>query len=64
MKNLLSVNEASTNGTVIKFHYTYAIIYHKLPTSETMKITSPKSGWLYPLQMINKMVIQNLTTTG
>ena len=31
-KNLLSVSEATSNGTIIEFHYNCAIISYKLPT--------------------------------
>ena len=57
MKNLLPVSEPTTNKTIIEFHYNRAIIYHKLPTDGTIKITCPKLGCLYPLQMVEKMPI-------
>ena len=55
MKNLLSVSEPTTNKTIIEFHYNRAIIYHKLPTDGTIKITCPKLGCLE--QMVEKMPI-------
>mgnify|MGYP002775250692 FL=1 len=64
IKNLLSVSEATANGTIIEFHCNCAIIYHKLQTGGTVKITCPKSGRLYPLQMVDKTPIQALTATG
>ena len=64
IKNLLSVSEATANGTIIEFHCNCAIIYHKLPTGRTVKITCPKSGRLYPLQMVDKTPIRALTATG
>ena len=64
IKNLLSVSEATANGTIIEFHCNCAIIYHKLQTGGTVKITCPKSGRLYPLQMVDKTLIQALTAIG
>ena len=64
IKNLLSVSEATANGTIIEFHCNCAIIYHKLPTGGTVKITCPKSGRLYPLQIVDKTPIRALTATG
>ena len=44
MKNLISVSEATVNGTIIEFHCNCAITYHKLPTGETMKFTCSNQG--------------------
>ena len=60
MRNLISVSEATKNGTSIQFNNNFAIISHELPTGEMLRVTCPKSGRLYPLQMMDKTPIQAL----
>ena len=43
-KNLLSISEATSNGTVLEFHNNHAIFHHKLPSGEVTRITFPKMG--------------------
>ena len=63
-KNLLSVSEATTNGTIIEFHSNCAIIKHKLPNGEMLITSCPKLGRLYPLQMMEETQIEAHTTLG
>ncbi len=64
LKNLLSVSEATSNGTIIEFHHNCAIIFYKLPTDEVIKVMCPKAGRLYPLQMVDRTPIQALVALG
>ena len=57
-KNLLSVSEATSNGTIIEFHYNCAIIRYKLPTGDIIKTTCPKIGKLYPLKMMDHSPVE------
>ena len=63
-KNLLSVSEATTNGTIIEFHSNCAIIKHKLQNGEMLRTSCPKLGRLYPLQMMEETQIEAHTTLG
>ena len=63
-KNLLSVSEATVNGTIIEFHSNCAIIKHKLPNGEMLITSCPKLGRLYPLQMMEETQIEAHTTLG
>ena len=63
-KNLLSVNEATSNGAILEFHNNYAIIRHKSPTGEEIKTICPKMGRLYPLRTIdNKPIEANIASS-
>jgi hypothetical protein len=62
IRNLLSVSEATANGTVIEFHHNFAIIYYKLHMGETIKVMCPMVGRLYPLKMIDQTLIHALTS--
>ena len=64
MRNLISVSEATKNGTSIQFNNDFAVISHELPTGEMLRVTCPKSGRLYPLQMMDKTPIQALFASG
>ena len=61
-KNLLSVSEATTNGTIIEFHSNCAIIKHKLPNGEMLITSCPKLGHLYPLQIEAHTTLGNIIT--
>ena len=58
MINLIFVSEATKNGTSIQFNNNFAVISHELPNGEMLRVTSHKSGRLYPLQMMDKTPIQ------
>ena len=60
VRNLLSVSQATRDGTTIQFNHNFAIVQHKLPNGETLRITCPKSGRLYPLQMVDNAPIEAL----
>lgn len=60
-KNLLNVNEATSNGTNIKFHHQYCVIKARLASGDLIHITCQQQGRLYPLRMMN-MHITALST--
>ena len=64
IRNLLSVSEATANGTIIEFHHNLAIIYYKTQMGEVLKVMCPKVGRLYPLKMMDQTPIQALISSG
>ena len=61
-KTLLSVSEATSNGTIIEFHLSFVIIKHKLPNGEMLTTSCPKLGPIYPLQMMEETQSEVHTT--
>ena len=60
-KNLLSIismSEVISNGTIIEFHYNYAIYHYKLPVGEIIKTMCLKIGKLYLLKMMDHSPIE------
>lgn len=48
-RNLLSVSEATKNGSVIEFHHQHCIFHFILSTGYTISLTCKQRGRLYPL---------------
>ena len=60
MRNLISVSEVTKIGRSIQFNNNFAIISYEFSTGEMLRVTYPKYGRLYPLQMVDKTPIQAL----
>ncbi|MCO5580832.1 hypothetical protein L7F22_034705 [Adiantum nelumboides] len=64
VKNLLSVNELTSNGTSIKFFYKYCIIKAVVQHGRHTRVICPQEGRLYPLGVtcIEPQMQSNSTT--
>ena len=50
-KNLLSISQATSNGTIIEFHHNQAVIRHLLPNGLTIRTSCKRQGGLYPISV-------------
>ena len=52
MRNLISLSETTKNGTCIQFNNNFVV--NEMPIGEMWRVTCPKSGRLYPSEMVDK----------